>query len=217
MKTFTTTDTSGHDLVHMVGSKDDYTITENSGSISYESVSWDRKYVVTGNEELNFKRPDSQGKTKFKWNDEFAPFEVPAEIKIFELTNISINTGSFVSINLTQEAKDYLADIESYSGIRIVTDLTQTSNTCGYPHSTQMAGLLYNGSGVGVFGGNTGDDDVDRDVTWNLADLSVETVNYIKSSSSVLFNKHFWSDGASNRSGCKAGTIHTYQIWLVNN
>jgi hypothetical protein len=77
MKTFTTTDTSAHDLVHMVGSKDDYIVTENSGSITYTSESWQRTYVVSGNEQLSFKRPDSQGKTKFKWNEEFSPFQIP--------------------------------------------------------------------------------------------------------------------------------------------
>jgi hypothetical protein len=76
MKTFTTTDTSAHDLVHIVGSKDDYTITENGGSITYTSESWQRTYVVSGNEQLSFKRPDSQGKTNFKWNEEFAPFDL---------------------------------------------------------------------------------------------------------------------------------------------
>jgi hypothetical protein len=82
MKTFTSTNQNGYDLVHIVGSKDDYTITENNGSISYVSDSWQRTYIVNGNEQLSFKRPDSQGKTKFKWVEEFAPFDMPSEYDI---------------------------------------------------------------------------------------------------------------------------------------
>jgi hypothetical protein len=81
MKTFTSSDQAGHDLVHMVGSKDAYNITENSGTITYASESLERTYIVTGNEELNFNRPDAQGKTKFKWNDEITPFNVKASCK----------------------------------------------------------------------------------------------------------------------------------------
>ena len=81
MKTFTSTDTSAHDLVHMVGSKDDYNVTENSGIITYTSKTGDRQYIVTGSEQLNFRRPDAQGKVKFSWTDEFTPFAVKATCK----------------------------------------------------------------------------------------------------------------------------------------
>ena len=54
-------DNPGHDLVHLLGSKDDYSISEASGKITYESTSLDRKYVIGGNEQLSFKRVDNQG------------------------------------------------------------------------------------------------------------------------------------------------------------
>ena len=76
MKTFTHTDQTGHDMIHLVGSKDAYTVTEANGTITYESTTLGRKYVLTGNEQLNFNRADSQGKKNFKWDNEFAPFAV---------------------------------------------------------------------------------------------------------------------------------------------
>jgi len=70
MKTFTNNGTSAYDIVHMVGEKDDYNITENNGSLSYEGNN--RKYIITDVEEMGFK--NQNGIVKVKWAAEFAPF-----------------------------------------------------------------------------------------------------------------------------------------------
>jgi hypothetical protein len=104
MKTFTHTNQNGHDLVHLVGSKDDYTVTESNGTITYTSTTWDRTYVLTGNEELNFKRVDSLGKSKFSWTEEFTPFATPSQydIPLSEFTSVAASvswSGSDLLIN----------------------------------------------------------------------------------------------------------------------
>jgi hypothetical protein len=76
MKTFTATNNLGFDIFHIIGNKDQYTITESGGTITYESVSLGRKYIITGNELVSFNRTDGQGASKYKWVDEFAPFSV---------------------------------------------------------------------------------------------------------------------------------------------
>jgi hypothetical protein len=81
MKTFTMNDNPGHDLVHLLGSKDDYTVSENSGTITYESTSLDRKYVIGGNEQLAFKRVDNQGNRIYNWAAEYQPFDIKTSCK----------------------------------------------------------------------------------------------------------------------------------------
>lgn len=102
MKIFTTNNTSAFDIVHIIGNKDDYTISEADGIITYESTNWGRKYIVNGNEELIFKRPNLQGKFKFKWDDEIAPFITPTVptdyIANFPLNNDAVDTtGNFIA------------------------------------------------------------------------------------------------------------------------
>jgi len=74
MKTFTNTgNINSFDIVHMVGNKDSYTITENEGKLTYESASLNRKYIVDNVEEMDFKYSNGVS-NNFKWSDEFSPF-----------------------------------------------------------------------------------------------------------------------------------------------
>jgi len=74
MKTFTNIGSiDSFDIVHMKGNKDKYIITENNGSLTYESASLDRKYILDSVEEIGFKYSNDISNT-FKWNDELTPF-----------------------------------------------------------------------------------------------------------------------------------------------
>ncbi len=64
-----------HDLVHMRGNKDNYTITESNGTLTYESASLDRKYIISDVEEFDFRYSNGVS-DKFKWNSEFEPFDI---------------------------------------------------------------------------------------------------------------------------------------------
>ena len=90
MKTFTATNNDGLDILHILGNKDLYTVTESNGTITYTSEALGRTYVVTGNEILDFKRPDSQGKRIFGWGTEIEPFSL-------DTTPVTVSFNSYAS------------------------------------------------------------------------------------------------------------------------
>ena len=218
MKEFTNNgNPSSFDIVHMKGDKDKYTISENAGTLTYESTDLDRRYIVSEVEEFEFRYNDNQGKLKFKWDEEYSPFE-STSIKIIDLSNISIN-GNVVQTEISNEAKNILSNIENYTKIRIVKDITQTGNSCGYPHSTQLSGSLYSSttsySGEeGIFSSGTGHDETDYDEEYLISEIAPDILSYLKQVNYILFNKHFWSGGSGSRSGCKSGTIHSFQVFV---
>ncbi len=78
MKTFTNNgNIESYDIVHMKGDKDKYILTENNGKLTYASASVDRTYILDAVEEIGFQYANANG-TKFKWDDEFSPFNIKA-------------------------------------------------------------------------------------------------------------------------------------------
>ena len=102
MKTFNNT---GHndsfDIVHMKGDKDKYSVIENNGDLIYESSSLDRKYIVSNVEEIGFKYPNTNNKSKFKWGDEFSKYGTKLSCKDILDNGQSIGDGIY-TINPTK-------------------------------------------------------------------------------------------------------------------
>ena len=118
MKIFTSINTSAHDLVHLLGNKDNYVITENNGIITYESISLDRKYIINGTEELRFKHLNSQGKSHFKWDEEIIPFASTLNIHDIFKDGSAIATYNFNNnINDLNNVYNYSGDPTSIAGI----------------------------------------------------------------------------------------------------
>ena len=128
------------------------------------------------------------------------------------IKNLEITQGQESIVFLSDAEKLWLSSLGKFGTITLTVDIEQTSNSCGYPHSTQMSGLLYNGSGIGLFGGNTGGDEESRVVEIDLEDMTESDFAYLKSVDRVIFNKHYWSNGSANRMGCKAGVINSYSF-----
>ena len=70
MKTFNNTGhISSYDIVHLKGNKDDYTIQENNGIVTFESSSLDCTYTITNVEEAGFKYINELGNKRFPFTD----------------------------------------------------------------------------------------------------------------------------------------------------
>ena len=96
MKTFTHTNKAGFDIFHMIGSKDNYTVSESNGTITYTNKVNGNQYNVTSNELLRFDKYDIQGKKEFKWDIEYntivPQFTVATGGTIQEIGNYRIHT-----------------------------------------------------------------------------------------------------------------------------
>lgn len=125
----------------------------------------------------------------------------------------TVNAGSTKTINLSSSARNYLSNLDNYSEIKLVVDLTQNSNSCGYPHSTQLRGSIGHGC-QRALGGSTSSADSDVDYAWKISDLSSTTKNILKNATDILHNRHWWYNCGANRAGCKSGVIHSYKIYL---
>ncbi len=81
MKTFTNSgNIDSYDLVHISGNKDNYTVTENNGELTYVSNDLDKTYIISSVEEFGFKYTNGAG-TNFKWEEEFEEFNAIPNFK----------------------------------------------------------------------------------------------------------------------------------------
>jgi len=123
MKTFTNNGTSAYDIVHMIGEKDDYTITESNGSLSYENS--DRKYIITDVEEMGFK--NQNGIAKVKWADEFSPFNVKANCQAWYDDGYT-TSGNF-NIDVSGTTKALYCEMDNGGWFRLENSITSGERT----------------------------------------------------------------------------------------
>lgn len=105
MKTFNNIGyNNSFDIVHMKGNKDEYSITESNGELIYESVSLDRKYIVSNIEEVDFKYSNGVS-DRFKYVDEFSKYGIKLSCKDILDKGQSVGDGIY-TINPTKIAGD---------------------------------------------------------------------------------------------------------------
>jgi len=140
MKTFTNNGTSAYDIVHMVGEKDDYTISENSGSLTYETP--DRKYIITDVEEMGFK--NQNGIAKVKWVDEIMPFSIKTSCKDW-LDSGATTDGDYTIDFGVHGIFDVYCDMTTDGGGWMLVASASTSNANHYG-STNNVNLASSGA-----------------------------------------------------------------------
>lgn len=134
--------------------------------------------------------------------------------------NVSYNT---VTTNLSTAQRNELARLDEFTSVLTKANTNLTGNVCGYGHSTQLSGLLYNGSNVSIsysdylielFGGQTSSpDNASASVVTAVSSLSTTRKNYFKTATSIRHNMHCWSGGGACRQNCKSGSVSNMQIF----
>ncbi len=150
MKTFTNTgEENSYDIVHMKGDKDKYTLTENSGTLTYENL--DRRYIITNVEEMGFNYSNGTA-TNFKWDDEFAPFDITPMNEVVELYSAHgrgmeyVNNGTPLTIGDEAAAwVDYMdlpSELQNQWGTTNINDNGSASTVSFVVTETVQAYLL---------------------------------------------------------------------------
>ena len=146
MKIFTNNgNNTSFDIIHLKGTKEDYSIIEDDGKLVYESTDLDRKYIVDNVEVLHFKYPDqSTNSNEYRFKNEFETFGIKdscqswfdsgyTECGLYNITNNSLIkkmycSNGYIDLIKTFENDDSIEMRDLFFGGNVTSKPIQSSN-----------------------------------------------------------------------------------------